>query len=100
MRLTANHFHHRFIYYSLLFSLFLIGNIVAQQITPSHRVTHHVNVRENPDTQSDIVGMLRANDSAELLESVPYWYKVKLDDQTVGRVNSGAIGKSISNPAS
>ncbi|MCH7972527.1 MAG: SH3 domain-containing protein [Bacteroidetes bacterium] len=101
MRFITNYFYHRFIFYSLLFSPFLIGNIVAQHITPSDRVTLHVNVRENPDTQSDIVGMLRANDTAELLESIRYWYKIKLDGQIIGFVSKAwtRVTDAVPDPA-
>lgn len=48
----------------------------ATQVTPSERVTGHVNVREFPATQdSAVVGQLAVGQAAELLEVIPYWYR-------------------------
>lgn len=60
----------------------------ATQVTPSERVTGHVNVREFPATQdSAVVGQLAVGQAAELLEVIPYWYRVRLGDGTEGYVS-------------
>ncbi len=47
----------------------------------------HINVREQPNAHSEVKGTLGKNESAELIESVPYWHKVKLVDDTEGYVS-------------
>lgn len=59
----------------------------ADRIKPSGRVSSQLNVRELPNTDSSKVGRLLPGESAELMEDVPYWYKVRLDDGTVGYVS-------------
>ena len=59
----------------------------ADQITPNDRVTTHVNVRAQPNTQSDIVGALSVNETATLLNSAPYWYQIRLAAGTMGYVS-------------
>lgn len=70
--------------FSILFDPF---TIYADQVTPSNRVTTHVNVRAQPSTQSDIVGTLAVNGTATFLTGVPYWYEIRLSDSTVGYVS-------------
>lgn len=60
--------------------------ILAQDVTPSDRVTTHVNVREASDASSPAVGQLKPGDSAELIERLPRWYQVRLPDDTEGYV--------------
>ena len=64
--------------------LFFSPYVYADQVVPSDRVEDHVNVRSHSNSQSDAVGTLRKNETAELIESVPYWHKVKLVDDTEG----------------
>ena len=45
----------------------------ADEIIPSNRVTSQVRVREAPNVSSPVVGAIRFNESANLIESVPYW---------------------------
>jgi hypothetical protein len=59
----------------------------ADRVIPSSRVTSHLNVRAQPNVNSSVVGILRPNESAELVDSVPYWYHVRLDDGTIGFVS-------------
>jgi len=74
--------------FPLLLTLLLISIPAnAEQVTPSDRVTTHVNVREQPSSQSNIVGTLNINETAELLESVPYWHRIRLSNDTVGYVS-------------
>ena len=53
----------------------------ADRVIPSSRVTSHLNVRQQPNVNSATVGILRPNESAELVERVPYWYHVRLNDR-------------------
>ncbi|MFC1896614.1 SH3 domain-containing protein [Thermodesulfobacteriota bacterium] len=69
----------------ILFSLPVLAK--AERIVPSDRVTSYVNVREQPSTQSVVVGRLSPNESAELLEGVPYWYHVRLSNGVTGYVS-------------
>lgn len=62
---------------------------MADKITPSERVTSHVNVREEPSSDSVTVGKLRVGEQADLLASVPHWYKIRLPDGIVGFVSKG-----------
>ena len=59
----------------------------ADQVVPSSRVTSHLNVREQQTVGSRVVGTLNPSESAELVESVPYWYHIKLHDGTPGYVS-------------
>jgi len=59
----------------------------AERIVPSDRVRSSLNVREFPQVGSAVVGGLFPQQSAEFLESVPYWYRVRLDDGTSGYVS-------------
>jgi len=71
----------------ILILLSFIPRSFADQVTPSGRVISHLNVRQNPDVNSDVVGKLKPNETAELLESVPYWYKIRLNNGTQGFVS-------------
>lgn len=72
----------------VLCSLIFHGNpSLAEQIVPSDRVVSSLNVREEPAVEGAIVGKLFPNQSAEYLESVPYWYHVKLEDGVTGYVS-------------
>jgi endonuclease/exonuclease/phosphatase family metal-dependent hydrolase len=61
--------------------------VLADQVTPSDRVTSHVNVRQLPTSESSIVGTLGVGENAQLLDSVPYWHKISLTDGTEGFVS-------------
>lgn len=60
---------------------------VADRVTPNDRVDTRLRVREQPNTSSTIRGFLYPGESAEHEESVPYWYRVTLDDGTSGFVS-------------
>ena len=52
-------------------------------------VTNPLNLRSSPDTTSNVVGTLGPGDAAELLEDIPFWYRIILFDGT-----EGFIGKA------
>jgi hypothetical protein len=67
--------------------LFLAIAASGATITPSDRVQSYVSVREQPSSDSDVVGKLEVGHSAALLESIPRWLKVRLADGTEGFVS-------------
>lgn len=72
------------------FITWILGTAVAgaESVAPAPGVTSHVMVREFPSTQdSNVVGQLRPGESAEVLDSVPRWYWVRLADSTEGYVS-------------
>lgn len=64
-----------------------VPSAFADQITPAQRVVDSINVRSGPSTASAIVGQLRKDEAATLIEPVPRWYKVRLGDGTEGFVS-------------
>jgi len=76
-----------FIYYTLI--LIAVASTInyAQIVVPSDRVQDRVIVREEPTTQSEIIGSLRKGESAKLLADVPYWYKIELSNLAVGYIS-------------
>ncbi|HSP88171.1 MAG TPA: SH3 domain-containing protein [Ignavibacteriaceae bacterium] len=70
-----------------LFFTLQLNDLFAQKVTPADRVTEKVTVRQNPDTQSGVAGFLFKGETADLLEDVPYWYKIKLNSQVIGYVS-------------
>ena len=70
----------------LLFALFT-STIISQQVTPSDRVENYVNVRQAANTQSQVVGRLNKGETASLLDEVPYWYKIELNNGTIGFIS-------------
>jgi uncharacterized protein YgiM (DUF1202 family) len=72
----------------VVFLVLLTPTLVrADQVTPAPSVAGYVNVRESPTVDSPVVGKLVPGESAELRESVPYWYCVVLADGTTGYVS-------------
>jgi competence protein ComEC len=67
------------------------GAVLGQEfsVTPSDRVTRFVNVREEPSADSERLARLHPGERLPLIESVPRWHEVRLDD---GR--SGFVSKS------
>lgn len=61
--------------------------IVAETVTPSERVREFVSVRKSPSVSSRTIGKLSVGEDADLVESVPNWYRVRTDDGTVGYVH-------------
>lgn len=73
--------------FSLLTLLLSAVPVSAERIIANSRVISHVNVREQPSVDSAVVGILRTNESAELIERVPYWYQVELKNGVTGFVS-------------
>jgi SH3 domain-containing protein len=77
--------------YLLLLSGFLCIAVCipasADTVVPNYRVQSYLNVREETSGDSTTVGKLRKGESAELIESVPRWYKIRLNDGIVGYVS-------------
>ena len=73
----------------VLFIFFVFSGLpaYADLVMPSSRVTSHLNVRQQPDVSSPVVGTLSPGESAELTGSVPHWYKVTLNNGTQGFVS-------------
>lgn len=59
----------------------------AERIIPNNRVTNRVKVRHRPSMESPAIGSLRRSESAELVESVPYWYHIRLNNGVPGYVS-------------
>jgi len=70
----------------VLFSLACV-QVQADLVFPSDRVETRLRVRAAPDGQAAVVGHLVSGESAEYRGTVPYWYKVALDDGTPGFVS-------------
>lgn len=84
----------------LLTALLLAGQANARdEIAPSPRVRSNVVVREEPlGPPSRPVGALKPGEKAELLESVPYFYRVRLPNGAEGYV-SKSWTVEVSRPA-
>jgi hypothetical protein len=67
--------------------LLSVANVQADTVVPSEAVVKGVIAREEARVDSNRVGKLKPNESAELLENVPYWYRVRLGDGAVGYVS-------------
>ncbi len=61
--------------------------LAVPDIVPTERVVRWVNVRAGPDSSSEVVAKLAPGDSADLVEIVPAWYHVRLDDGSEGYVS-------------
>src|SRR5438128_2422537 len=59
----------------------------AQSVVPASRITSPIPVLEAPSSGSAPVGQLSPSEMATFLESVPYWYHVRLRDGTSGYVS-------------
>lgn len=71
---------------SVIFALFT-APLLAQEVTPSSRVTNSVKVRAFPDSGSAEVGKLLPGQKAQLIEDVPAWYGVRLSSGQQGFVS-------------
>ncbi len=78
-----------FCLFPVILLVLLLGVIPAsaERIIPNNQVMTHVKVRHRPSIDSPAVGRLRRNESAELIESVPYWYYIRLDNGVPGYVS-------------
>jgi hypothetical protein len=74
---------------TLLPVFILVFEAVAQAttLTPRDTVTTHVVVRQGPSTESPQVGALNPGETAELVESISNWQKVRIANCTVGYVS-------------
>ena len=63
----------------------------ADHVTPSGRVESLVVVREEASLASDRVGELHKGQRAVLLDRVPRWYRVRLEDGTTGFVSKSWV---------
>ncbi len=76
--------------FSFLFILFVfVSTSFSQRVIPSDAVQNHVNVRASNSAGSEIINTLRPGESAEYIESVPYWHKVRCDNGAEGYVSKG-----------
>ena len=74
---------------------FIASPAAAEDIVPSERVRSSVVVREEPiGPPSQQVGSLRPGERATLLESVPYFWKVRLSNGAVGYVSKNWTKRS------
>jgi len=73
---------------SFLFILFVfVFYSYSQRVIPSNDVQNHVNVRASNSAGSEIINTLHPGESAEYIESVPYWHKVRCDNGDEGYVS-------------
>lgn len=61
--------------------------VASPYIVPSDRVVRSVNVRASPDSNTAAIARLKPGDKAELLETIPAWYRVRLVDGPEGYVS-------------
>ena len=54
---------------------------VAGVVVPIDSVESYVNVREAPEAGTDIVGRLQKGVPLTLVQSIPGWHEVELDDE-------------------
>ena len=69
-----------------ILSIFIFSAF-AKRVIPSERVQNHVAVRISPNTSNTLICVLKKGESAKLLESIPYWYKVRCNNQLEGYVS-------------
>jgi len=68
--------------------LVLVLNVAwADRVVPSNRVETQLKLRAAPNGSSVTVGFLEPGDSAQLVESVPNWHHIRLDNGTQGYVS-------------
>lgn len=60
----------------------------AEEVVPVDKVKESINVRAEPDANSDVVGRLQQGASMPLLETLDGWYKVQLDTDKSGFVSA------------
>ena len=62
---------------------------LADVVVPVDSVERYVNVRQAPEADSDVVGRLQKGVPLTLVQSVPGWHEVELDDEgTTGFVSA------------
>ncbi|HXJ14386.1 MAG TPA: MBL fold metallo-hydrolase [Candidatus Limnocylindrales bacterium] len=72
----------------LLFALVVVSTstTLADDVVPTSEVTNRVVVRAAPSAHAADIGSLRLGEKAELLGSVPSWYRIRLANGTEGFV--------------
>jgi len=76
---------------TLLGLLMLVGPLAsaADLVVPIDSVDSYVNIRQTPDAGTEVVGRLQKGIPLRLVQSVPGWHEVELDDEgTRGFVSS------------
>jgi beta-lactamase superfamily II metal-dependent hydrolase len=68
-------------------SLLWLDNVLAAAVRTSNRVVDAVTIREQPTTQSPIVGRLSRGKEVEYLGELPNWYFVRTDALETGYVH-------------
>jgi beta-lactamase superfamily II metal-dependent hydrolase len=71
----------------LLFIVATASAALADVVTPTEDVTTGVVVRESASSQSALLGVIRPNEQAVLLGSVPNWHRVELPNGVQGFVS-------------
>ncbi len=61
---------------------------LADDVVPVDKVKNSINVRQAPDTASDVVAQLKQGSSLPLLKTLDGWYEVQLDGEATGFVSS------------
>lgn len=59
----------------------------ADRVITTGEVMNRVKVRHRPSLDSPAIASLQYNESAELLESLPYWYHIRLDNGVPGYIS-------------
>ena len=60
----------------------------AEFVVPVDEVSSYVKIREAPDAAAGVVGRLHKSKPRPLVETLPGWYAVELDDGATGFVSS------------
>jgi competence protein ComEC len=66
---------------------FSVAYAQEERVVPSDRVTTFVYVRSAPDGDAEERGRLQVGESADLIQSVPRWYEVRLPSGVTGFVS-------------
>ena len=61
---------------------------IADDVVPVDKVQDAINVRQQPDTSSDVVGRLRQGASLPLVRALDGWYEVQLEGDATGFVSA------------
>ena len=61
---------------------------IADDVVPVDKVQDAINVRQQPDTSSDVVGRLRQDASLPLVRALDGWYEVQLEGDATGFVSA------------
>ena len=74
----------------ILLAFFVTSPCFADRVVPTSQVDalQYVKVYDEPSTSSVEIGELRPGEEAEILASLPHWYKVQLANGTIGFVSN------------